>query len=442
MIENIIKHFGLTKESEDRFLREYKNKFIPYSLEKEFKNSKDLRIRKKLDFNILEKLDKGWDLFQDKFYYFIYKNNIKYLNFKNNKIKEGKNTLKLFKALNNFYNFETYEGRRNIYIQFFLMVNNEDECFLQEKKVTKEEVDAYFNKDIEVTKYRIETLIKNLMQEIISCKLPKEENLEIVLSLNFDDWFLSASFENWSSCLNVESNYNGATWSGLPGLIVDKNRALLYITNGRKKRFQGIEVDSILARSWVLLDEFDRLNFVRWFPFNPLKNEENLKNIFNIPIISITPDFYSKYDFELLRFNTIEKHSCFIYQDNTCFKQNYQDNFRVNLIYNSEENGGLYYINEFNQNYMPYTIFNYSNGLTNLIKNDKIITSYLRKDQICYSCEEEYDESEMTFVYDEWYCNNCFNDIFIICDNCGEIIDKDEAKYMDFEILCNYCYSH
>jgi hypothetical protein len=91
--------------------------------------------------------------------------------------------------------------------------------------------------------------IDGALHAISNLALPKKNSIELVISLNFADWFLCSTSESWSSCLNLESDCG--YWMGIPGLIGDPNRSLVYITDGKKKNYQGIITDRFISRFWM-----------------------------------------------------------------------------------------------------------------------------------------------------------------------------------------------
>ena len=166
--------------------------------------------------------------------------------------------------------------------------NPEDVCFKFRKKgtettiinliTTKEKMFDYINKDV------LRAVIQKIYERIGESKAPKKKMM-LVVSLNFADWFLCSTGENWTSCLNLDSDYECCYWKGLPGLIEDKNRCMIYLTDGTKKSFHGIETYHIVARTWALLvktskDETVKLEIIRGYPnsfnFNALIRDLNL----------------------------------------------------------------------------------------------------------------------------------------------------------------------
>jgi len=219
-------HFSLTDESLKLF--KYRLFYEPL-IAKEFKEIigevKDFRKRIPLDKKFMEQFDKGWKMFQNCFPIFIKKYKIDYSHYKKNKITINGQEVKIKKVIENFY-------IKNIPFA------KEDLSFGYIHKVINEEI--------------ITNKVRNLLEKIGTMKMPNK-NLEIVFSLNFADWFLCSAGEKWTSCISLDSSYERAFWSGLPGLTGDKNRAIVYVTDGVKKNYNGIIVDRIISRSWVTI---------------------------------------------------------------------------------------------------------------------------------------------------------------------------------------------
>ena len=94
------------------------------------------------------------------------------------------------------------------------------------------------------------------------------KKLQFVISFNPMDWLLASTAEKFSSCFNLD-NPNGGGYSfclGIPFLSGDKNRMMLYITDGTKKEFMGLKVDSVQTRTWCILDASNSMNIVKWYP--------------------------------------------------------------------------------------------------------------------------------------------------------------------------------
>jgi hypothetical protein len=342
------------------------------------KDAPDLRARFKINGEVIKdnsfsfnnpfysegENDKGWKIFRDIYDYAVREFSIKYNNFLNNKIFYRGNEYKLAKFLKDIaYEYNVYNLINNAsfmrhlthnedfkkggarILKFILKSLNIKEELLHEENIIilkqiklenseKEGKDCIFSfkyviQNESCTKnmsYSIDVKIEELddiisfyiktINEIIGIyKMPNKE-LELVFSLNPIDWFLCSTKEKWSSCLNLE-NSNEVFWQGLPSLIGDKNRAMVYITDGSKKNFMGIKVDRFISRSWVLLvrskeDNKTHFHIVREYP-TKIGFKEIIKNAIGIDFKSVSDlevnynlsKIVSRYYIELLLNNDI-----------------------------------------------------------------------------------------------------------------------------------------
>ena len=391
-IFKIIKnHFSLDKPSLNRFK---KLLFIP-DIDEIYKNiiGKDLRYKVRIPLSNLEDIDKGWFYFKKYFWDFYKEYEIQYEDFKKNRILVGKNEHKLFKLLKSYY-----------------MKNKEKlpiECHCCGC------CDGYLDGRIE---------------EIGIRKIP-DKKLYFVLSLNFADWLLCSSAESWTSCLNLNSSFRGCYWSGLPGLIVDKNRAMIYITDEIKKNWNGIEVDSVLSRSWVLLDKKNNMNYLKFFPAQHIEPDK-IKEYIKLDIWPINSHFISKYSVDLL----FHKHgdSCFIFQDLSYLEQDFR------IIYSS---CGRMQVFDKEKNYFDSTSISCHDGLDKMIDRQKEINNYIYSRKVCYNCDRIIVEDNFYVGCDgNDYCPDCFFEAFEICEHCGETYYRDDVFFAENSYFCNRCF--
>jgi hypothetical protein len=227
LIFDLVKnHFSLTENSLELFkFRLFNEPLIAEEYKAIIGNSPDMRKRISITGEFAENFDAGWRMFKNQFRHFVADNKVSYENFRSNKVIVKKNELKLKKALIGYYC-----AHKSAYGQ-----------------------DLLFNSyNTNATQEQIEARLTEILNKIGTKKIPNS-GLEIVISLNFADWFLCSAGEKWSSCISLDSGYERAFWSGLPGLIGDKNRAMVYITDGKKKNYHGIITDRFISRSWVVL---------------------------------------------------------------------------------------------------------------------------------------------------------------------------------------------
>lgn len=103
--------------------------------------------------------------------------------------------------------------------------------------------------------------------ERIGASKKSAKKLQFVISFNPMDWLLSSTGEDWSSCFNINNQGGGYQYClGLPFLAGDKNRMLLYISDGSTKECVGIEAHHYQTRTWCLLDRSGSFNIVKWYP--------------------------------------------------------------------------------------------------------------------------------------------------------------------------------
>jgi hypothetical protein len=416
-------HFSLSEESYNFFSKEIDSRTI-LSTYKDFlekNNSNNLRASFDLPIIYREKLDNGWSLFKNIFGSFCILNSLTYENFVNNKILINKNEMKLRKAMVSFY--------------------------------TKKENYPYTARDIfrvssisDKIAAQITTIIDNVLLEVSKICLPKS-SIKMVVSLNFADWFLCSTAENWRSCLNLESDFHASYWAGLPGLIGDKNRCMVYITDGNTKTYQGITVERIIARSWGMLGDNNKVYIIKPYPLQNLFDYRTVKEVtgLNTESFERTGGYVSKQPADLLYFNSTDaKKSAFIFQDLVGFHSDYKG-----TICYQGRNGFYTYIND--KLHIGKQIINYSGGFSNLIKNNEKIEKYFIKPAFCSLCGSLVDSerAERIEIYNDetnqieliTVCKKCLYSM-IRCEHCGVTHRKDSKhlKQINGTIICVDCF--
>ena len=350
VVSLVAKHFSLNPESLKRFKENIENPFVDPIYQS--LGLDNLRKKIKLSPSDYVKYDNGWAKFKILFPEFCNKTLISYEDFHSGLYKGRK----LFREIISFYN----------------------------KKDPLEQVKIKVN------------LIK-----IGEYKLPKVKDLYLVLSLNFVDWFLCSTAENWHSCLNLNSDYQSAFWSGLPGLIIDKNRAMIYLTDGEEKEYRGIKTDRLISRTWGILSEYDSINTIKEYPINIISNTLLVDNFKNIK--EINKSFKSKHPIDFL-FNK-SGYSIFPYLDKSKLDKDH-------FIIGTDGHGGLFGI-DIKGNPYDGTPYNCEYGLDHLIKRNQEINDYCGEQYSCCECGIGLIEDEV--YYDEGfvdqYCESCFQEL-------------------------------
>ena len=432
----VSKHFNVSKESLEKFILinsnvEEKKKYIPENIIPYL--DEDLRYRVKIDSP--EVFDEGWKLFKSIFREFIDKNNVNYTHFSNNTYFMENNNFKLTKAVRKWYSSidRNYEMKK----LFNRFRNNYATPFISDEDFEK--------------KAGVDLLFKVINEKIGAAKVSKGD-FELVISYNFADWFLVSSSETWSSCLNLDSDCEACYWSGLPGLIGDKSRSLMYLTQGKKKEYQNIIVDKMNSRSWLLLDKNDMIWPIRHYPQEILtginlknKLEEILDNNYTVRDCSIYDlnrhsDGYfaqTKYPIDPLYDNDNE--SLYIYQDGTEFTYINDEEEGVYLC------GGSSGYHKFNRMglFDEDTNYNFEHGLSTLIREGINITEAENSRYTCEHCGCGISEDQQYYGPDDYiYCGSCFNELFTSCFRCGESERNcDTYEGSDGNDYCESCFN-
>jgi len=288
--------------------------------------------------------------------------------------------------------------------------------------------------------------------EIIGAKsLPKNKQLEIVFSINFADWFLCSTSENWTSCLNLDSHSPSSHYQGLPGLLGDPNRMMVYITDGSVKAYDNIRSEKMFSRAWVLLDKDSIFNIIKFYPLELLgpKDLDEIAHDIGFKFKFMGEDFVSKNSITPVYFsyprNDKLKFSSFIFQDKTTFKQ-IKDKFH--LVW-SPSNSYYTIVKDNNTSKSKIkntSLFHYDGGTRNLIRAGIKITSYFKMlgdiFAVCTVCGIDINEtSSRAFSHDDKrYCRHCYEKMFSRCSICGINFLSEEAKEIDGKTICPSCH--
>ena len=415
ILELVRKHFFLSKDGLEKFERYLREPLID-DIYKPMLGS-DLRARFKIEGTQLsQEYDQGWKVFNNTFHRLnMYKHvPFTYENYRTNKIIINKNERKLVKYIEEML-FETLP-LKDAYSMLGLYPEH-----INDPKKSLEWIKKYF---------------KDKINEIGALKTP-DTGLQVVLSYNFADWFLCSAGEKWSSCVSLECEYGGSYWTGLPGLVGDKNRVFLYVTDGVKKKYNGIVVDRLLSRAWLVMSRKNQIHSLRFYPGQVLSVEE-ISKLTKLKITAdYSRDFISKYPVDLITFETGQ--SCQIYQDGFGIRE---DKF---ISYGHSGYNYLDKAGRCSQN----AIFVYNHGLNQLIKDKESIGKYRNVTVACAYCGNGVREGETKRGPDgRDYCDHCWNNRWFSCICCGEIKPKERSKVFSrndwillWQVLQGKCHS-
>ena len=411
------------------------------------------RLRLSVDGKNGEFIDKGWKYIKENFNNTIIDLGITYADFIDNKVTVNKQRVKLQKAIINHILKKTLTSEYN-----------------------------YVSKG--TSSGRIENYVRRHFEKAATLVISKKIK-EVVISLNFADWFLCSTKENWTSCLSLESDYEIGHWSGLPGLIGDKNRAMIYTTNGDNKNYKGIITDKFIVRSWMLTcrSKDDQVIRDNYYSGNyEYGSKPEVKVIKNEPFLKIVNEYPTEIGISdmLNKLLPESKHKIFGTRSDVSFKSRYygenlfhniqgreitsgiyQDRYYAALAKKNKGQmfpGEYYYLKSGGCGTSFFTkegrsdsgydfYFGDSEGLTTIIDEHKTLESFLEDNRddytTCYNCGDHCDEDDMiqSSTDGEYYCDYCYNEKFYSCDKCGETVEKEDTIYIyDInEYVCTNC---
>jgi hypothetical protein len=364
----------------------------------------DFRLRFPFPPEFYKDLDEGWKYFQNFFSDFILGTNCNYMNYRENKIVYKNNEVKLKKAIVDFY------FKNKILLSHILRITSE-----QAKVFKKEE---------------LENFVLERLERVGAYKLPIKAEMEIVISLNFADWLLCSTAEGWGSCINLESDFHGCYWSGLPGLVGDPNRAMLYITDRNKKEYLGIVTEKMLSRTWLLTGGFDKVVAVRFFP-NTIVDTPTISDIIKMPLKQLDATFIAKHPIKPIWFKNGK--SSFIYTDYTKI-QKISKSFRYAF-----GDSGFWHIDKATGTIETINIFTVRSGLKDLYFSDRTLERYASK--ICQKCGNAVEGEALYEFEGIIMCRRCHSIHVIKCPYCDRtywkttMINIPEAG----ELVCPTC---
>lgn len=411
-------HFDLDESSKNIFTEKLFNENNQRLIDPKLKEilGDDLRLSIPLSEDTFPLIDNGWNLFRTYFSNILDSNDftsnykVDYKSYKTNKIVSGKNQLKLFKAVKKFY--------------------KEHEDYLY--SLLDEHYELLTGCYGESEEEKFEKLFLKVTEEIGTHKLPNK-NLKVVLSANFADFFMCSTSESWGSCLNVNSSWEGSYWGGLPGLIADPNRFIIYITDGQTKEYKGITVEKMLSRTWAVLTDTDEFFPVRSYPLDFFDYNVLNKVIPSFNFIENGKHWDSKYPLEILLNNDSE--SCYIYQDHSDFVDT-AEGYKLT----STRGGGMSIIR--NGDINEGVLYRFEAGLDYLVENDLDLSRYREEPCTCGACGDSIDREEAYVIPEgDLFCETCYYEQYAECTLCGKIESTDDVTYHSDDTFCENCAS-
>ena len=57
----------------------------------------------------------------------------------------------------------------------------------------------------------------------------------------------------------------------------------------------------------------------------------------------------------------------------------------------------------------------------------------------CDCCGKKFEEDELTEIDEDFVCDDCFDEHYILCDGCEQYVHEDFVKYISGKELCDSC---
>jgi hypothetical protein len=278
-------------------------------------------------------------------------------------------------------------------------------------------------------------LTQNMMERITTIKNSKNI-ITLMVSRNPVDYLMCSTNQSFSSCIDLESDYEGAYYLGLPGFWADRSRFLLTILSDNKlrkynthdydlKHFRyrnrtiGLVVRNLNSPDPEKLYTVD----VNWYPYAVEKIAEKLGEFMGLP--SVWDSEYPPEGFE-----SYQKSKILRWQDHGMC-QPYLDGWGVetdgNGEYSCHEDGSC----------GGFGDFSCTVGFNGINDIDDAMSSHMC---MCEKCGDQYDEDELMWINDYPYCEYCVDRYFVSCECCsGWEWHADSVETCDDEWVCDYC---
>lgn len=376
----------------------------------------DLNMSNPATQEFFEKDDQAYKLFKEIFSRAIsccrddYNCNINYKEFIENKVVFRKNVTKIKKV------FETIYAENNKAFEYDFTDYSPEVC---SEKIVK----AF---------------------ERIGSYKKSAKKLKFVISFNPMDWLLASTAEKFSSCFNLDNKSGGYSYClGLPFLCGDKNRMMLYISSGEKKNFMGIEVDSVMSRTWCILDKSGTFNIVKWYPNDVIPVESVNAITGNGNFVSRNYFKGGKYPLDVI--STKKGAVIGVYSD--MGRWEVEDNKLVH-VGNGKDGQQYFTKNLLNPREISDSSFRFNNMNLSGFSIDQpgyrvkewkklgLHVDLMFPTAKCVICKDDtkggFFTKEKGFV-----CYTCYKENICSCISCGEIFNKKEATLQKIKTTSN-----
>ena len=260
------------------------------------------------------------------------------------------------------------------------------------------------------------------------------------ISKNPVDLLFCSTGHSWGSCISLESDYERAYYMGLPVVLVDPDRYIIFSGSKKKHsyRVKGLDIEyhKYYSRSWGIATDDGRFVVVKSYPETKVDFCTVITELLGIETVPDNGD-KGREEWEASGKN---------YQSNTFHETLYNENGdRISIYHDTycgwNEEKERRYQGGYTSGHIDDTTYTYMSGFDYLYH----ISDLERCAQIyCTECDDSYDEDdddyEGTYVDGNWYCSTCFDRLFGHCSQCEEYFRQNELTLaLDGYDYCERC---
>ena len=310
-------------------------------------------------------------------------------------------------------------------------------------------------------KFLLKSGVSNSHIEYITSAKASEKSL-LCISRNPIDYLFNATNQHFTSCMDLHSSYEGAFYMGMGGAILDPNRFMVFLTNGklRKHILQDVEFKhfAYINRSWGLIlteNEVDLLTFIRWYPNKPFDIEKMFSKelkynaVFLNNILDCSTPIISKFSYKLPKFqnNKLAHVYCdylgYEYDGSTIRYKNYGVDIIGSCMDWVSFNRGFNALKKFEDLEYSYDYYcdncniginsDYAYEFDGLIFCESCLGT---RAFFCLNCDHIFPLADKVSTNRGSYCKSCHEKIFIPCSKCNDLLhnknDEIYYKYGDY----------
>jgi len=253
--------------------------------------------------------------------------------------------------------------------------------------------------------------------------IKNNQKLYFCISRNPIDYLFCATNQNHTSCMSLDSDHGKAFYMALPSLLLDTNRMIGFVTNGKTKEYdvkgETFEHFSTMSRSWLVwgkqeINEIsEAIGIVNYYPYLNVDFTSFIANYYHLNVsegAKNEPDFIGQNVFKGAKFEDGTKAG--IYHDGS-----------IGLI---THEGHCYHSSKaFERVTGPTGNYNFAwfNGFEDLECFDNIYSG-----ASCTTCGCPVSDDDVYYGDDECYCSDCFYEKFSFCDDCGVECHLDDMS--------------